>query len=101
MMNMQFLALLKPLIPKTPPPHGFFLQNGSGGTRGTAGWGVAKFTDPNPNFTSHWAAALYGPVLTQPWDPPVAGGGGPYQQYGGIISHRRSLPLATTSLLTT
>ena len=30
---------------------------------------VGIFDTVNPNITNEWLAALYGPVLTQPWDP--------------------------------
>lgn len=47
----------------------YLFTDGSGGTQGTAGWGVGIFDTVNPNITNEWLAALYGPVLTQSWDP--------------------------------
>lgn len=52
-----------------PQHHWYLFTDGSGGTRGISGWGVGIFTTQNPNAGDRWAAALYGPVLTEAWDP--------------------------------
>lgn len=59
----------KELDPSNPIQHWYLFTDGSGGTQGTAGWGVGIFDTVNPNITNEWLAALYGPVLTQSWDP--------------------------------
>ena len=59
----------KEIDPSHPIQHWYLFTDGSGGTQGTAGWGVGIFDTVNPNITNEWLAALYGPVLTQPWDP--------------------------------
>ncbi|CAJ1396225.1 unnamed protein product [Effrenium voratum] len=43
--------------------------DGSGGTRGVAGWGVGIYTCRAPTTQEDWVAALYGPVITLPCDP--------------------------------
>ena len=63
------MAPRKKSIPHTRFSTGILFTDGSGGTQGTAGWGVGIFNTVNPNITNEWLAALYGPVLTQPWDP--------------------------------
>ena len=47
----------------------YLYTDGSGGQRGTAGWGVGVFTQHYPQVHDQWLAALYGPVLIQPFDP--------------------------------
>ena len=55
--------------PREPQHHWYLFTDGSGGTQGISGWGVGIFTTKNPNASDRWAAALYGPVLTEAWDP--------------------------------
>ena len=43
--------------------------DGSGGTRGVAGWGVGIYTCRAPTTQEDWVAALYGPVITLRCDP--------------------------------
>ena len=47
----------------------YLFTDGSGGTNGTAGWGVGIFSEPAPVMGTNWIAALYGPVLTLSCDP--------------------------------
>ena len=61
----------------TPPlPQSWHIYtDGSGGSSGSAeapqqaGWGVAVFDVENPDMTTTWRAALYGPVNITPYDP--------------------------------
>ena len=53
-------------------PHLSIYTDGSGGTQQqqqTAGWGAVFYPNTNPGPEDNWLVALYGPVLTQNYDP--------------------------------